>query len=500
MAYKRKSSPSASRAPSRKRFALSSAYVNLPVKAPLPAASHSEEDPSAASALSRAALDDCSQDDAKVNFDIGPVRLALQWLSLRGGDGSADEAGGKGPKKEEDKGGVGDKDDTANNENKGVGGEEGGATEDAGNAGADDGDSDSDSVNSDWVPWMERQGDSSIEDYRSELDAIADYHNWITEKRKLHQLFWMRGRHPVFPATWEYNFLMWGLPQKLYKERGSRKRVAISHKGDEFRATKAFEPLMDLSIKIADYDWVEKPGKTKEVIVNTLQNYITWAIEDAGVADRQVDPIVKVYHYSSYFGLPSSAVEEPILDPDDKSGDGVESEGNEETKDAKGDEVGEDSKMDEKGEDVKMGEGDEDVNMDKDDEDDQDEDEVDDIGQEQLLLNIQDDIEVRMQKLAQQHRDKLADDNEPSGWKYIPPVLFGYAVINNTVLIVCLDGSDPEAKVSVLEKLSLASPDQWLWNAITLAIPINFARDYLYEIRDHLQDKKKELDLDDPDA
>ncbi len=201
---------------------------------------------------------------------------------------------------------------------------------------------------------------------------------------------------------------------------------------------------MDLTIKIADYDRIEKPEKTKELIVKALHNYIDWAEEDAGVADKKVIPVVEVYHYSSSFGFrPEENVKE--------------------------EQPGWQSPLEEQ-------------------------------EHEKLLDNIQADIELRMRRLAAWHRDNLADDIEPTGWTYMPPILFAYAVIHNVVIIVCHDSSDPDAPVSVLEHLSLASPSQWLWNALTLAIPIHFARDHLYMARGFMKDKDPaQMDLDDPD-
>ncbi len=98
-----------------------------------------------------------------------------------------------------------------------------------------DEDDDRVSVSSDWVLWMRAQGDHVIDQYLDQRSAISDFGIWFEEQKKLHQLLWMRGHHPLMPRTWEYNFLMWGLPQKLYRKAGIKTRVALSNKGDEYR-------------------------------------------------------------------------------------------------------------------------------------------------------------------------------------------------------------------------------------------------------------------------
>ena len=100
-------------------------------------------------------------------------------------------------------------------------------------------DSDTESVDSDWVPWMREQGDHAIDDYRIFKETIPGSEKWFPEQEKLHQLCWLRGHHPVLHKSWEYHFLMYGLPQALYAPHGSRKRLAISAKTCDFRG--AFE-------------------------------------------------------------------------------------------------------------------------------------------------------------------------------------------------------------------------------------------------------------------
>ena len=267
-----------------------------------------------------------------------------------------------------------------------------------------------------------------------------------------------------------------------------------------------------LTAKIADLKETARSGKTAELIVSTLRKYIDWAVRDAGVSGKEFIPTVEVYHYPSGFGLGTPAdemsdvsteIDEDNLTFETTHVDYAESEltGSTSTKNSSDESESEDR---------------------------EDEDMDDSTGSESeaprhpngsaknrrateaetsekeekeansLIGNIEIDIRDRIQSLADRHRIDIMDTASGE----TPPVLFAYAVIHNFIMVVCLDGSDANGTVMVLDRLSLSDPSQWLWNALSLVFPIQVARDALHARRDTLRDRngsQAPVDLD-PDA
>ena len=267
-----------------------------------------------------------------------------------------------------------------------------------------------------------------------------------------------------------------------------------------------------LSARIADLKETGRSGKTAELIVNTLRKYIEWAVRDAGVSGKEFIPTVEVYHYPSAFGLGTptdemsdigTEVDEDDLTFETTHVDYAESEltaststknsSDESETDSSEDEDMDDSTGSEsepprhpKGSAKKRKAAKAEIS------------EKEEKEANSLIGNIEVDIRDRIQSLADRHRIDIMDTASGE----TPPVLFAYAVIHNFIMVVCLDGSDANGSVMVLDRLSLSDPSQWLWNALSLVFPIHVARDALYARRDKLRDRTSSqgsMDLD-PDA
>jgi hypothetical protein len=99
----------------------------------------------------------------------------------------------------------------------------------------DDGDWDSYSTNSNWdeygsVPTL-------LKEYEDVVAGLEGNESWNEEQRKLHQLIYMRGFHPMMHSWWRMNFKMWGITQEsmddVFAPPGNQKRLAIHAFGNE---------------------------------------------------------------------------------------------------------------------------------------------------------------------------------------------------------------------------------------------------------------------------
>jgi hypothetical protein len=110
------------------------------------------------------------------------------------------------------------------------------------------------------------------------------------------------------------------------------------------------------------------------------------------------------------------------------------------------------------------------------------------------------DISSKMQDLGKQWRDlleKTFGDASPVE----PPTIFGFAVVQHVVMLVSHDTSSPDNPTPVLDKVELKGEGGlWLWNALSIAIPVNVGRLQAIEIRTAFEGKlKNSSSSDDPD-
>ena len=94
---------------------------------------------------------------------------------------------------------------------------------------------DGESTSSDWDSYGTLP--SKMDEYSRAVARLEGSADWNADQRKLHQLIYMRGLHPMMPSWWRLSFRMWGVTQPhlddLFTPKHSKKRVAIHGFGNE---------------------------------------------------------------------------------------------------------------------------------------------------------------------------------------------------------------------------------------------------------------------------
>ncbi|GAB1319097.1 hypothetical protein MFIFM68171_09307 [Madurella fahalii] len=312
---------------------------------------------------------------------------------------------------------------------------------------------DSLSTSSDWDNYGNLP--MTMDEYNETVARLEGSEDWNAEQRKLHKLIYMRGLHPMMPSWWRLSFKMWGVTQQelddVFTPKHSRKRVAIHAHGNELGATKALESLFYLSQTVADYEEIGYQHKIARTIGRGLRNYINWSLRDAGIykAETQLNILVKEYP------------------PDFTGYDDNESTGSTFTASLAGSDRDLDAEM--------TGT-------------------VDIITKTVAVLTeeeqqrrftraISRDLERRLRDLGGQWRELLRNESG-RGYMAQPPTLYAFAIVQHIVMLASHDPSVPDNPVVVLEQVRMNDRGQWLWNALSLAIPVNMARDGLDRLWD----------------
>ncbi|KAK4141085.1 uncharacterized protein C8A04DRAFT_14374 [Dichotomopilus funicola] len=263
-------------------------------------------------------------------------------------------------------------------------------------------------------------------DYNTAVSRIDGSNEWNEDQKKLHKLIYMRGLHPMMPSWWRMSFKMWGVTQPhlddVFAPNYSRKRVAIHAHGNEMAATKAVESLFYLSQIVTDFEELGSEEKIAGAVVKGVRGYIKWAMRDLGVDQRksQLNMLVRAY-------------------PPEFRGD------------------------DDSEEDMRY---------------DLDSDETDQRRALRFTRAVSRDLEKRLRSLGQEWRSLL---RKKKGTSHVPqpPTLYAFAVIQHVVMVVSHDPASANNSVVVLDQVQLNERGQWLWNALSIALPINLARDAL---------------------
>ncbi|KAK0627250.1 hypothetical protein B0T14DRAFT_421694 [Immersiella caudata] len=346
---------------------------------------------------------------------------------------------------------------------------------------------DDDIYNSDWSSY----GDvpNLIDDWDREVTLIDGSDQWNARQIRVHQLIYMRGIHPMIPSTWKMSYKMWGIGQlqleHVFAPVNSDKRVVISSlsPSGEVAAAKALESLFYLSQKIMDYENQLAFDKMEPLVVKTIQSYIRWALKDAGIDTKLFPPMFFVQAY-------------PINSPDfrmDWSDDGDEqvSRKNRNTRSPKDKEVV----------------ADDDTRMELDEATDSDDEGTsDDEDTRKFTQWLDRSLHAKLRSLGERWREFLASDPRRNmrgdEIEVEPPTLFGFAVVQHAVIIASHDTGSSDNPVIALEKISLNDRGLWLWNALSLAIPINVGKMQAAEVNSIFREEFGLTDrdsIDDPD-
>ncbi|KAK4126543.1 hypothetical protein N657DRAFT_569617 [Parathielavia appendiculata] len=299
----------------------------------------------------------------------------------------------------------------------------------------------------------------TMSEYDSVVARLEGSEDWNADQRKLHKLLYMRGLHPMIPSWWRVSLKMWGITQPhlddVFTPRHSKKRVAIHAYGNEVAATKALESLFYLSQTVSDYEEIGYQSKITSTAVKGIRSYIKWALRDAGIDNRRSLLNMLVQGYTPDFHV----------DDDSQSGESdfapspvsSNEDGDRETADA-----------------VKAG-GKRHHQSDA------------ELEEAQRALRftraVSRDLERRLLGLGQRWRERLRQKRGGKGFVARPPTLYAFAVIQHIVMLASYDSGSATDPVVVLEQVRLNERGQWLWNALSLALPVNMARDALNGFR-----------------
>ncbi|KAL2267040.1 hypothetical protein VTJ83DRAFT_4317 [Remersonia thermophila] len=291
---------------------------------------------------------------------------------------------------------------------------------------------------------------AALEEYNAKAAGLEGMENWNADQRKLHKLIYMRGLHPILPSWWRVSFKMWGVTQPhlddLFTPKNSRKGVAIHAYGNEVAAAKALESLFYLSQTVTDYEEIGYESKIAPTVVKTLRGYIQWALRDAGIDKHKslLNMLVRSYPPEFMDAAPAPSGSD-LSSPDDSSGD-------------YDDQFAEDRRV------------------------------------QRFTRAVSRDVERRLRQLGQRWRDSLQQQEDarqarmllsPGRRRPQAPTLYAFAVIQHIVLLASHDPNRGEnGPVVVLEQVPLNDRSQWLWNALSLALPVNLARDALCQLWD----------------
>ncbi|KAH6856425.1 hypothetical protein B0I37DRAFT_75370 [Chaetomium sp. MPI-CAGE-AT-0009] len=292
----------------------------------------------------------------------------------------------------------------------------------------------------------------TMDEYDEAVARMEGSDGWNADQKKLHKLIYMRGLHPMMPSWWRVNFKMWGITQPhldhVFTPKHSKKRVAIHAYGNELAAGKALESLFYLSQTVTDYEEIGYQDKIATTVVRGIRGYIKWAMRDAGIDMRKTPLNLLVQAYPPDFrtdddseGVESDFAPSPVSSNEDEE---VEMPGTDEYKENA----------------VEVFEATEAQRA------------------RRFTQAVSRDLERRLLNMGQRWRDRLRIKGG-RGLIAAPPTLYAFAVIQHIAMLASHDPSSSSNPVVVLEQVHLNDRGKWLWNALSIALPINMARDAL---------------------
>lgn len=202
----------------------------------------------------------------------------------------------------------------------------------------------------------------------------------------------------------------------------------------------------------------EKIGPT---VVKAISAYIKWALRDIEV-DKRLPSTMMVHGYPTNF-IDST---EAVADSTGAVADNV---------------VVAQSPIVPEREEYQGFSGDED----EDDEDDEDDEAVSKKHERQFRLAVKQDLEKRMRAMGRAWRQLLRHTNAGEA----APTLYGFAVTQHMVIVVSYDANRIKNPVVVLGQITLNDRGLWLWNAMSIAIPVNIAKKAVHLLFKRLERK-----------
>lgn len=240
--------------------------------------------------------------------------------------------------------------------------------------------------------------------------------------------------------------------------------MVIHQMANTSTAAKALESLFILSQTVTDYEEIGETEKIAPAIVKVLRGYVDWAMRDSGIDKKQTLLNTFVVSYVESYGADD--------DSDSAGSDSALSEMSEQ-EDEDGNRV------------VVKRARDPAITAKR--------------RQDRFQLEVSRDLQRRLYELGKRWRELLWNE-ESQAYDHTPPTVFAFAIVQHVVLLASIDSASATSPVVVLETVSLNDRRQWLWNALTLALAVNLARDRLMEMWDTGKVVKLEAEEgDDPD-
>lgn len=222
---------------------------------------------------------------------------------------------------------------------------------------------------------------------------------------------------------------------------------------------------------VTDYEDMGEQEKIGPTVVKAISAYIKWALRDVEV-DKRLPSTMMVHGYPTDFIDSTGAVADSTGAVADSTGAVADSTG------AVADNVvvaqSSDVPWRVKAEHFSSG-----------DEEDDDE-EVSKELTRQFRLAVEQDLEKRMRAMGRAWRQLLRHTNAGEA----APTLYGFAVTQHMVIVVSYDANRIKNPVVVLGQITLNDRGLWLWNAMSIAIPVNIAKKAVHLLFKRLERKK----------
>ncbi|KAK3400093.1 hypothetical protein B0T20DRAFT_350193 [Sordaria brevicollis] len=155
------------------------------------------------------------------------------------------------------------------------------------------------SSNSNWDQYEEVP--RHMQDYAKVIKRVSGYEEWNEEQRHLHKLIFLRGLHPVMPASWRWSFKMWGIAEgnlaQVFAPENSKKEVIIKSYGNELAACKALESVFLCTQHILDFERLGQREMMGPFTAKTIRSYWRWALKDSGLDKCKFPPLLLVLEY-----------------------------------------------------------------------------------------------------------------------------------------------------------------------------------------------------------
>ncbi|KAK1776069.1 hypothetical protein QBC45DRAFT_228551 [Copromyces sp. CBS 386.78] len=155
------------------------------------------------------------------------------------------------------------------------------------------------SSNSNWDQYEEVP--RHLVDYAKVIKHVSGYEDWNEEQRHLHKLIFLRGLHPVMPASWRWSFKMWGIAEgnltHVFAPDDSRKEVVIKAYGNELAACKALESVFLCTQRILDFERLGQRELMGPYTAKVISHYWKWALKDAALDKCKFPPLLLVLEY-----------------------------------------------------------------------------------------------------------------------------------------------------------------------------------------------------------